>query len=172
MKVLAFDPGGTTGWALADVDVSAWGEMLGDVQLSLLCGQIKVPSESENAWRMMELVGEHGPDVVVLEDFVVMPNGLHNPKRDWTSPMRLLAVIDFWWWMAQWGPVDVMDGREMRARMPLKVKQMPGEKDIITDELLKKWGLWRTQKRQGGGPHAMDALRHLIVFMRKGKVTV
>lgn len=167
MKVLALDPGGTTGWACASVwDDDAWGPgMIADIGSSLMVGQIKVASESENAYEIIKLIGALEPDVVVAEDFVLFPDREHSSKRDGTTPMRILAVLDFFWWMATWGP-DA-DRAKARGGLPVLAKQMPGERTVITDEMIRKWGWWRTQKRQGGGPHAMDALRHLIVYVRK-----
>lgn len=40
--------------------------------------------------------------------------------------------------------------------------QSASEKDVITDDQLKHAGLW-----ERGRPHAMDALRHLVLWLRK-----
>lgn len=175
-RVLWFDPGGTTGWAAARLQKGR--KVLECVRETMKVGQIKVglgePDESAGAWAMMELIAAInddddvlGPlDVVGVEDFRLFPGETHSPDQKGTTPMRIIAKVDMLFWMAEHDEagsvrMDVLDP-------PRLVKQMPGERSIITDKRLKDWGLWRTEKRQGGGQHAMDALRHLIVFGRKG----
>jgi hypothetical protein len=172
IRVLWFDPGGTTGWACARLERGQ--KVISAVKETMRVGQIKIglgePAESVGAWKMMELIGKIndtddvlGPlDVVGLEDFRLFPDERHSPDMKGTTPMRLLAKVDQMFWLAQQDA-----SREYIGVLPRIEKQMPGERTLITDVLLKRWGLWRTEKRQGGGPHAMDALRHLIVFGRK-----
>jgi hypothetical protein len=198
MKLLWLDPGGTTGWAVARLVRGV--KVIDAVRETLQCGQIPCglgePMESAHTWKLMELIAdvndrsEEGLDVVGLEDFRLFPGEDHSPDQKGTTPMRLLAKIDMLWWMAQQEAADMqwVDSRMPQngvSGIPKLVKQMPGERSLITDELLRRWGLWRTptgraskgagRNAGGGGPHAMDALRHLIVFGRKwveGKVEV
>lgn len=186
MKVLWLDPGGTTGWACARLTRGV--KVIDAVRETMQVGQVSCglgePMESAHAWELLSLIADindHGDDpldVVGFEDFRLFPGQEHSPDMKGTLPMRLLAKIDMLWWMATDQDVGLDDYDLLPygpGAVPKLVKQMPGERSIVTDALLKRWGLWRTEKRQGGGQHAMDALRHLIVFGRKwveGKVDV
>lgn len=156
MWIMALDPGGMTGIAIARMDVER--RRLSDVSVS----QFPMPAEGEDrwAWEMWQMIGKEGPDVLVVEDFRLFPNMQHGPDQSGTTPMRLNARLQMVAWLIK------MEELEWDGYLPEIEMQMPGERSVVTDDELRKMGLWTTPSK-GGGPHAMDALRHLIVFGRK-----
>jgi hypothetical protein len=62
------------------------------------------------------------------------------------EPVRFLAVLQ-----------DRLRGTGVRVET-----QMPGERDIISDERLKLWGLWKP-----GPEHPRDAQKHALAFLRR-----
>lgn len=149
--VMAMDPGGTTGvaWALFKNDwtmeVESW-----------KCCQVPCADENEGVDRLLKLIGRTGPDILVLEDFILLPK-IHTMDRSGIAPARINAKIDW----------EVWKGKdEWMFSPPEIVYQMPSERMVIRDDWLKRKGLWRTPKA-GGGQHAMDAARHLEVYRRK-----
>lgn len=83
--------------------------------------------------------------VVVVEDFSLYAGRQHVGKDALWSP-RVAAGL------------QCLIGRVTGL---LWVWQMPSERTVITDERLKRWGVYVP------GDHARDALRHMIVWLRK-----
>jgi hypothetical protein len=167
LRLLALDPGTTTGWAFAKL--SRGDKVLLSVRETMEVGQLRGRCEEETTWLvLMDVIGELEPEVVVVEDFVLFPNQKHSPDRSGTAPMRIIFGLDLFLWMATESDerFQSTDRFEEYLLLPTVVKQMPGERSVIGDDDLRRWGLWRTPK-QGGGRHAMDALKHLIVRGRK-----
>lgn len=161
MKIMALDPGGTTGVAVAEVEA---GDEPVHVQMAetLAVWQVACKGrEEDGAWELWTSIQDHVPDVVVTEDFRLYQGRTHTSDTDGLLPWAMISRLEMIWWLARRGEFD------LDVWVPEVVYQMPGERMVITDARLKRWGLWRTEKRQGGGPHAMDALRHLIVFARR-----
>lgn len=166
--VIAMDPGGTTGWAVFDVHPEA----LIDPEVSILeninfwthgqtdCGSTKGNlgdsphrgiSTTGEAAGVAELVGlcRSWPGAcVVIEDFIVRRM---DQSRDFLSPVRITAAISQWLWQ---------QNRHYFVQQPSHAKA------TVTDERLKRWGLYRSE---GGLNHARDADRHAIAFLRKCK---
>lgn len=96
------------------------------------------------------------PDTIVAEDFVLYPNRRHPGNKEHLSPRALWAAIELQLSLSGW----------VEERGCSVHRQMASEaKTIATDIRLKDWGLWVR-----GKPHARDAMRHLIVFLRKERV--
>lgn len=170
LKVMFIDPGGTTGLAWATL----WSVKgaLQSIKESLQTRQMRltpVRSSTLDTRHLIEameiatmrdvytLINQEGIDLVGIEDFQLfehMPRS-SQMKHSGLAPVRMITALNTMWFLAS----------EVTELKPL-VKQMPGERSIITDARLKQWGLWRTPKRSGG-PHAMDALRHLIILARR-----
>lgn len=166
--VIAFDPGGTTGWSVFDVHPEA----LFDSEVSIVeninlwthgqtdCGSTKGNlgksshagiSTTGEAAGVAELVGlcRSWPGAaVVIEDFIVRRM---DQSRDFLSPVRITAALSQWLWQ--------MDRHYF-------VQQPAYAKTTVTDARLKAWGFY---SRAGGENHARDADRHAITFLRKCK---
>ena len=85
-------------------------------------------------------------DVIAIEDFILreMTKG-----RTLLSPVRLTAILRFNLW--QLGVLDSV------------VMQQPADaKSTITDKRMRDWGLWNK-----GMPHVNDAIRHLVLALRR-----
>ena len=167
-SVIAFDPGGTTGWSVFDVHPEA----LFDPEVSILdnvnhwthgqtdCGSTKGNlgksshagiSTTGEAAGVAELVGlcRTWPGAaVVIEDFIVRRM---DQDRDFLSPVRITAALSQWLW---------------QMHRTYFVQQPAFAKTTVTDARLKAWGLYA---RSGGMNHARDADRHAVTFLRQCK---
>lgn len=173
MRVMSIDPGGTNGLAMADLgeEPELW-KAMEHLGASLETAQVGTPQEDFAALRLFDLVSTFAPDVLVMEDFRLFPDVPHSPDPNGTLPDRIIARIDLL--VHLWSEYDIVmapighvSTLRHRVRAPKVYKQMPGERIVISDKWLRDGGLWRTEKRQGGGPDSMDALRHLVVWTRK-----
>jgi len=183
MKIMGIDPGGTTGVAVVVVDdVVGKATRSGDLVVAdleamkrtLMVGQYGTPQEDFAALRVFEKIVEEEPDVLVMEDFRLFPDRAHGPNTEETIADRYLARLDLLLWMwANNGVVCTTRSVASRASWgsrhgaPMVVKSMPGERIVISDDWLRSQGLWRTPKKDGGGEHSMQALKHLVVTLRK-----
>jgi len=159
--VVAYDPGGTTGWSvlsfhaesLSEPDVSMldniehWTHGEIDCDMPASYGKRTYSKDMEiRGIQVMVDIAEAWPGAVLLiEDFIMFTQ---RKDRETLTPVRLIAMFDY-------------------AMAPNNVyRQMPSEKGGATDERLKEWNLY---EREGGAGHARDADRHGIVLMRKAK---
>lgn len=179
MRVMAIDPGGTVGIVCALIDGGRdYVNSMTMIKATMTTKQLGTPQEDFAALRLFDEIVKWNPDVLVMEDFRLFPDVAHHLDPAGTLPDRYLARIDLLLHMwREYGivcaPIGHVSTLMPQAESPRVMKQMPGERTVITDSWLRAEGLWRTEKRQGGGPHSMDALRHLVVFTRKwcqGKV--
>ncbi len=147
--VIAYDPGGVTGWALFSVHPDALIEpdinILPNV-LHFSCGQF-IGSEREIVDQMLGLAREWAGAASVLEDFILRVNTM---SRDALSPVRISAAFNY-----SLGPA----GRTYLQQPALA-------KTTMTDERLKLAGYF---ERTVGRPHARDAVRHGLTFLRRMK---
>lgn len=167
VRVLAIDPGGTTGWALLDT-VTRVGE-------SGVC----IGHEWEHADEVLAMVLERRVcDVLVIEDFnlrVSLSRGAAS-KRDTLSPVRVTEAITYGLYREATrhvrredalglvrgigeGPIDRRWATQPGGRGSLVVKQSPADAmGFATDERLRTWGLYVTPV------HARDAMRHAVLY--------
>lgn len=171
MRVYAFDPGLTTGVCRARVDL---GDIVGSVSESMELFHIKMPNEQVGTTRLWANMIEFEPDRIVGEDFRLFPDVPHRPDPRGTAPDRILAMMDLMHFLVDQDAIDDTKWEEWTSelRLPTIDKQMPGERTVVTDKWLREHKLWRTPKQitgavTGDSNHAMDALRHLIVYCRK-----
>lgn len=162
VRVVAFDPGGTTGWATVEVDlarVAAAGLSvgLGSLGARWKTGSIRGGSGGGDAEASVR-VGREMADVVarflgsggvvVVEDFV-LDRGRSSGRRDLLAPVRLTTALRVWL------AVDGWDGRV--------VLQMPADaKAAVTNDRLRAWGAWVK-----GSDHERDAMRHALLYLRR-----
>jgi len=97
-------------------------------------------------------------DCLVIEDFVLYLHSRQTADRSGLAPVRITAMLE----LANFYGID--------GNMPLGLtvyKYLAREaKGSITDERLKRWGCWIR-----GKPHARDAMRLLILHLRKTQQT-
>jgi hypothetical protein len=159
--VVAFDPGGMTGWsvmavhpeALSDPSLSAlenvdpWTH--GEIKCNGPDGKYDIAAEDLGCDEMMAIVESWPGALIVLEDF--------RPRTDVRTmeaytPMRLNAMMQ----------------RELHKLGMIYAMQMPSEKSTASDDRLKLWGFY---ERAGGMGHARDGDRHSLIAIRKAKQT-
>ncbi|WGH22066.1 RuvC-like resolvase [Gordonia phage MerCougar] len=175
LSIIAFDPGGTTGWSLMRLDpvklldktvrpndvVTRWchgeidcGAQSGSAGTSAIAqgGDLGHSETGEAAGvflceRLIRKVAGIPRTVVVVEDFILRTQ---TKGRDALSPVRITGGLDQLLWEGKNVPYPL-------------VKQQPSEaKASVTDERLKLWGFY-----DSGSRHARDADRHALLFLRK-----
>lgn len=150
--VLAFDPGGTTGWAVFGV----WPEAMADPAQKLLsnvafwsAGEF-TGDEDGQVDSMLGLV-EAWPEEsdIAVEDFILRQFTM---ARDLLAPVRVTAAF-------QYGLRSLRPGNPRTY-----TRQQPSlAMRSVTDERLKAWGFWAPLK---GLPHARDAVKHAVTRLR------
>lgn len=176
--VIAFDPGGTTGYCILGVDprVLQHSKLLGTLLDGLLhveygeidCGTkhgqtgvgmsrghdgLNMPGEIDGILRMVNMCDQYDNYAVVLEDFVLDVRKA-NMGRDLLTPVRIISGFTA---LLQYSFIDepVMEKVFIQNRALAKT--------TCTDDRLKNWKLYD----RNSGPHARDALRHAFYFLRE-----
>jgi hypothetical protein len=182
LSLFAFDPGGTTGWAefscpFVNVFKRDTDLLLGmEVEYGQLTGL-----EGVQAMDVQDLLRKFvGP--VIIEDFILR---IQSADRDVLSPVRMTARIEQIVELTNWGRGTGDYYRLLAARQPekgwegtplvhpanawreIRVRKQAAElaMSTATDARMKDWELWAT-----GKPHARDAMRHGITFLRRAKM--
>lgn len=155
-KLLWFDPGGTTGWCLMvvhpealtepdvpilhNIEYKAWGEIPG----------AGMDDEGENIAisRILELISDWPQTAIGTESFRLRQ---FTKDLELLTPVRLNKVMRYALWAGDWGR--------------LWEQQPDLAKKTASDVRLKEWGLYDSHS----GPHARDATRHAITFLRRAK---
>lgn len=144
--VLAFDPGGTTGWAVFGI----WPEAMSDPAQPILgnvafwsAGQFTGP-EDDQVDQMISLV-EAWPEEsdIAVEDFILRQFTM---ARDLLAPVRVTAAFKY-----------ALRPRTFTRQQPSLAMRS------VTDDRLKAWGFWAPLK---GQEHARDAVKHAITRLR------
>ncbi|AVE00713.1 RuvC-like resolvase [Gordonia phage Buggaboo] len=175
LSIMAFDPGGTTGWSIMRLDpaklldktvrpndvVTGWhhgeidcGAQSGSAGTSAIAqgGDLGHSETGEAAGvflceRLIRVGAGVPRTVVVVEDFILRTQ---SKGRDALSPVRITGGLDQLLWEGKNVPYPL-------------TKQQPSEaKSSVTDERLKLWGFY-----ESGSRHARDADRHALLFLRK-----
>lgn len=149
--VLAFDPGGTTGWSAFGVHKSAMRAESFPILDNILfwsAGQFSGP-EFPQVFCMTALVEAWPLAGVVVEDFILRK---FNMGRDLLAPVRVGDAFCYELWR-------VSEGRRYAVR------QQPAlAMTTITDERQHDIGMWIP-----GCPHANDAIKHGLTWLRRKK---
>lgn len=147
MKILALDPGGTTGWAVYHEEaVPPSNVSPGKYEpWKHQCGQIGPGDHHEELFSLMEAVD---PSIVVCEMFEYRQRsaGSIRMKIDLVS-REYIGVVKLY---------RDASGCEL-VMQPSSICNGPR---LVTDEFIKALGLWKASQR-----HAMDAREHLIHYM-------
>lgn len=153
--VAAFDPGGTTGWALFSVFREAITDPEYRIMENVVCwsaGQF-VGTEREQTDQMYDLAMAWPNAKLVCEDFVLRK---FSSARELLSPVRMNARFD----------ERMYSSTDSRA-----IIYQPGNlaMNTVTDERLKKMGLYPPLS---GQEHARDAVRHAVTWLKRAKQLV
>lgn len=153
-SVIAFDPGGTTGWSLISVSPGALVKPEVHIEHYVqkhIHGQISCDrgpnAEFYGIQDCISLIDSWPGAFVIMEDFVILQM---NKSREFLTSTRINAATEQHLW-------------QHRRNY---CYQMPHERVTATDARLKAWGLYDPY---GGNDfrHMRDADRHAIVFLRK-----
>ena len=150
-----FDPGVIVGWCV----ISVWSVALTDKRYRILsnlagwsAGEYK-GSEDDVVDHMFELIEAWDGNVgsVGLEDFILRQFSM---GRELLAPVRVSSRFE--------------DRMYVAGRKGLFVpKQQPAlAMSMVTDDRLKTWNLYTPTV---GQPHARDALRHALTYLRRMK---
>ena len=142
MRILAIDPGRTTGVAWADID-RTW-------QVTNACWMQYETYNKSDIKMLLDIIHTVLADVVVMEDFIT---------RTLAADVWPLTIIHIIQWEFEHG--NYWEGRHTGTL----AMQQPAERSVINDSRLKRMELY-----QPGQPHANDAMRHLVVYSRKMRV--
>ncbi len=168
-QVIAIDPGETTGWSVWSVYPEALSEpgekILDNIQM-WTHGQVDCINRTEGIEAMengapgiefikegeaigvAELVGllrSWEGAAVVIEGFILRRSTMDDALL---SPVRITAALSQWLWQQK---------RSWFRQQPAFAKT------TVTDERLRRWGLYQ---KAGSQVHARDADRHAITFLR------
>jgi hypothetical protein len=143
-NIFAIDPGTTTGWAYAR-DADSLTSPAGDCDIELASGQMS-GEEFQQAYDLSRLIDRCWPCAVIIEDFI--PHSI-NKERWFLSPVRVTNQLGMLLWLKD---------RQWMLQMPSLAKS------TIDDDYLKSIFLY-----DKGQPHANDAKRHLLTFLRRMK---
>lgn len=150
-QVCAFDPGGTTGWAVFHVHEVAMYDpgypILANVEYwwaGEFSGALVKQSDE-----MVELCEAWEDADIVSEDFILRQ---FLPGREVLDPVRLNFAL------------------ECRVRPRIVAYQQSSlAMSVVTDDRMRAWGFWNPL---AGKPHARDAVRHAVTYLRRRKDSV
>lgn len=179
LVIFAVDPGITSGWSALKVPVARLGA-LGVTRTLARCrwrhGQIL--RSGVGVGRMAEAVSDSRHVTLILEqaravyeEFVFVPS--EDDPEDWEEDSFVFVVESFSLRMMSMdtnllAPVrvtsmllDRMWARE--SDLPVFFQNPADAKRTVTDQRLRTWAMYDS----GSGPHARDADRHAILFLRR-----
>lgn len=159
--VVAFDPGGVTGWSVFTVHPDA----LTDPEFRILenishwsCGQY-IGSEADQVDQMVELARTWPGAAVLCEDFLLRK---FSAGRELLAPVRMNAAFSY---TMRRGLIE--DPKKGKQRLVTIEYQLPAlAMTTMTDSRLKALGFY---ERTVGKEHARDAVRHSITFLKRLK---
>jgi hypothetical protein len=164
--VLAIDPGGTTGWCVLQVHPAALVDdrysILGNIQL-MTAGEV-TGSEARQVYELLNMAREWPSAAIVVEDFILRN---FQQSRDLLAPVRITAALKWSLWCGLTvgdktaNKVSTFPDRPIR---PVYTQTPEEAKTTCSDERLKSWHLYAASS-----PHARDAKRHALLFMRRTK---
>lgn len=156
LPILAFDPGGTTGWSLLvlkrkaefsrDELLDTNQEICLNQKRSWWHGQIPCGADQQLGVHQIKRIMDDWPTAaIVMESFFLRKTRMGVDL----SPVEIIAQIRNHLYY---------QGRAMHMQQPSQAKT------TATDDRLKLWGCYTPE---GGLNHARDADRHAILFLRR-----
>lgn len=157
MRLAAVDPGVTSGWAYVDLEESdvdvlrargttVWLQQWGGAR-RVRAGQVEDKDEVANAEKLMQAIGSDEVSMLAVESFELRPRRMLKGRGALSSP-RVGAVL------------------RLHFGQRYVEQQASAAKGVITDDRLREWGLWVV-----GQEHARDAVRHLVLLLRRVTAT-
>lgn len=143
---LAFDPGGTTGWASLHFKLDDEGIPVG--KPSWACEQIGPGEHHIELEMMLEAVLEEDREPIPFDYHIITESFEYRNK---SRAGLVLDSVEY---------IGVMKLWCKKSGIPLHKQTAAMGKGFVKDENIKKLGLWYP-----GHKHAMDAMRHLIYFI-------
>lgn len=145
-RVLALDPGETTGWCLMQL-VKGNSDVLraAEVRPSYCAGQVLTSPVEHAVTILTKLIDEQKPDHIVYEDYKVY--AWKTKDHSWAS-LHTPQLI---------GTIRTIASQK---GIPTSCEMAQQPKQFVTDEKLREWGIYLR-----GLKHARDAMKHAIYFL-------
>lgn len=151
-RVLALDPGETTGWSVWDShDNSTHYELVRAGQLPTWDKEAKPQTNKcivPCVRNFRQFLDEVKPDEVVMESYRVYEWKAEN--HSWSDVPTLRIIGSFETWLHN-------------ANIPYFFQTAQVAKQFVTDERLQEWGFWLKGQR-----HARDSMRHGLYYIMFG----
>lgn len=147
MKVVALDPGGTTGWAAFSIKEEERVKHLKQPQLFLpgfYCGQFLADNHHADLYNWLEFES--------VSDFTIVCESFEFRQNRQRDNINLISK--------EYIGVTKHFGQEYNV--PVVFQTAAAAKSFVTDTKLKQMNLYAP-----GYPHAMDAMRHLVFYLVK-----
>lgn len=144
-KVLAIDPGETTGYVIANVEDKKTFQILEQGE------KIHFDKSRDKEPRLLELYNwlkEVDPDILIIENFKLYAHKASAQIGSEFIPVQLIAIAKFW---------------AEKNKKPYHLQMASQAKGFVNDEKLKFKNLYYK-----GYKHSRDAMRHLIYFLQFG----
>lgn len=139
---IALDPGGTTGWAL-------WRGAMFMESGQIDCGRT-METQLVGVRKLVAMFMEYEMKFAVIEDFLLRGTP-GTTDRVGLAPVHVTCLL-----------VGMLDGLGRTTHTALQLASVA--KPVMTDARLKKKGMYVK------GPHARDAVRHGLMYMRRAGV--
>ena len=137
-RVLALDPGETTGWCT----------YIKDAQPSFQLSQYKTWPLEDHWLQFITKIHDFAPQALVFESYNIYEWKADEHKR---SNVPTLQVI------------GALKGAAIERRLPWFTQTPQNAKAFVTDDKLRQWGLWVPAVK-----HGRDAARHAVYFLLFG----
>lgn len=150
--VIAFDPGGTTGWCLIGVHPDSIKDRQYRIVDNIVFWSVGeyIGDEDQQTEMMLELVDAWPLAKVVIEDFVLRK---FSSARELLSPVRITAKFEY--------------GMKIHRKRPFIIQPGKLAMDAVTDARIKRMGMW--PPLSGGEDHKRDAFRHAMTWLKRAK---
>lgn len=157
ISLLAFDPGGTTGWSLMELPLKYNGDIIFHAPFQKIIaigskswhhGQINCSDENAAFWQIGRLLNKAKDAAVITERFILAAQ--RSEKSDTLlAPVRLNSLIEHHLW---------------RQGRPLFSQTTGVVKPAFRDDRMKHFKVYTSE---GGLEHARDADKHLLYFIKR-----
>jgi len=144
VRLLAVDPGETTGFALFDTESGEsyfWAE----------------PSAMDAVTYVNGKLHDGELEVLIVERFTISSRTVQATRGGSNTAIEIIGALR---WLAHTYSNQHNEDGELRKTIPFVVQSPSDAKAFVTDEKLKRLG-WYTP----GKDHARDATRHLVTYM-------
>lgn len=133
-RLIAIDPGGTTGWVEYDLDKKE------------VIRSEEIPDWYDVCFRLHGFLGGDDDVTVVIEKFTISAQTIKKSRQ--AEPIDIIGAVKY-----------LCKAYEAKLYF-----QTPAEaKSFVDNERLKVAGFWH----KGGAGHALDAYRHLLLWLVK-----